>query len=119
MHESDRNGYKNADDMFDERLYDDKAETSVPTLEVLRAFVTKVFKEAEVGEEVIVMAYVYLTRLTQMSSIRLAASNWKLLILSCFMLASKGWSREAWKHSICFVQSVCFVCSLGRGSCLE
>jgi hypothetical protein len=114
VHESDRNGYKNADDMFDERLYDDKAETSVPTLEVLRAFVTKVFKEAEVGEEVIVMAYVYLTRLTQMSSIRLAASNWKLLILSCFMLASKGWSREAWKHSILFCSKRLFCLQFGK-----
>jgi hypothetical protein len=50
----------------------------------------KVFKEAEVGEEVIVMAWVYLTRLMSVSAIRLAASNWKLMILSCFMLASKG-----------------------------
>ncbi len=90
VQESDRSGYKNSEDMFDERLYDERASAETPSLEVLRAFVTKVFKEAEVGEEVIVMAYVYLDRLTSVSSIRLASTNWKLLVLSCFMLASKG-----------------------------
>lgn len=87
--------YEFADDMFSERLYDPTAEAVKPPPEALKAFITKVFKEAEVGEEVIVMAWVYLTRLCAISPVRLAASNWKLLVLSCFMLASKVWEEEA------------------------
>jgi len=95
MQRAEESKYAYADDMFDERLYDPAATGARPTSEAVRAFVKAVFKEAEVGEEVIVMAYVYLTRLTGCSPVRLAASNWKLLVLACFMLASKVWEEEA------------------------
>lgn len=96
MNDAQNQNYKNADDMFDERLYVPTAKCeSVPSTAEIKTFVTKVFKEAEVGEEVIVMAFVYLKRLTECSPVRLASTNWKLLILSCFMLASKVWEEEA------------------------
>ena len=93
--ESDETNYVNAEDMFDEKLYDATAECNVPSSPEIKSFVTKVFKEAEVGEEVIVMVYVFLRRLIGCSDIRLAKSNWKLLTLSVFMLASKVWEEEA------------------------
>lgn len=90
--------YENPEDEFDERKYVSAPELvslELPGRDAVYTFVSKVFKEAEVGEEVIVMALVYLTRLTGCSSVRLAPSNWKLLVLSCFMLASKVWEEEA------------------------
>jgi len=95
MHESEKSGYSYAEDMFDEKLYDPMATGSMPSSDEVKRFATKIFKEAEVGEEVIVMAWVYLTRLTSCSPVRLAASNWKLLVLAVFMLASKVWEEEA------------------------
>jgi len=91
-------GYDYADDEFDERKYvaDPSTVAKVPpSKDAIRAFITKVFKEAEVGEEVIVMASVYLSRLTRMTPVRLAPTNWRLLVLCCFMLASKVWEEEA------------------------
>lgn len=108
-------GYANANDEFDERKYATYPATvtgEIPSKQTLRAFVARVFKEAEVGEEglrcvsplwcwrphtppVIVMALVYLKRLTSCSDVRLAGTNWKLLVLCCFMLASKVWEEEA------------------------
>lgn len=91
-------GYDFTDDEFDERKYaadPTRVGTSVPSKTELAAFITKVFKEAEVGEEVIVMALVYLTRLTNCCPVKLAPTNWRLLVLCCFMLASKVWEEEA------------------------
>lgn len=99
LEDSVANGYDFANDEFDERKYVsnvasiDPQEVARP--DVIRSFITKVFKEAEVGEEVIVMASVYLSRLTTCSPVRLAPTNWRLLILCCFMLASKVWEEEA------------------------
>ncbi len=90
--------YRYDGDEFDERKYaadPTRVSHSVPSKAELSAFITKVFKEAEVGEEVIVMAHVYLTRLTRCCPVKLAPTNWKLLVLCCFMLASKVWEEEA------------------------
>jgi len=100
MEESVAAKYENDADLFDERKYikvmnPSSDEKPIPTPEDLKAYITKIFREAEVGEEVIVMAMVYLKRLTECADLRLHPNNWRLMILSCFMLASKVWEEEA------------------------
>lgn len=87
--------YNNLDDMFDERRYGGKLGEFPDNLTV-RSYTNRVFREAEVGEEVIVMAEVYLNRLlTKDATLMMRTSNWRLLLLASFLLASKVWEEEA------------------------
>jgi len=65
----------------------------VPSKEDVAVFIKRVFQNAQMVEECIIMSLVYLERLlkAKKGKLMLHARNWQPIVLSCMVLASKVW----------------------------
>ena len=96
LKKSQNEDYDNSEDFFVmKRHVDDQQMEINPTRVELLDFISRVFSEADVGEEVLVMVVVYLARLEDTTKVKIHFTNWKIMILICFTLASKVWEEEA------------------------
>lgn len=64
-----------------------------PTVDALFRFMQPVYTKAKMEPECIIIAYVYVERLLKMTRSRLVlrGRNWRPILLSCMILASKVW----------------------------
>jgi len=86
-------------EVFDEQMHPIYAELSdttvVPTLEDVYAFVDAIFKAEKLSSECAVMMLAYIDRIVEQSGIVMVPSNWRRIMLSTLILASKVWEDQA------------------------
>lgn len=67
----------------------------VPTFDVVFDFLNAIYRGERLAPECLVMCLAYLERLLGSSDVRMHATNWRRLILSSLILASKVWEDQA------------------------
>ncbi len=67
----------------------------VPTFDLVFDFLNSIFRAERLAPECLVMCLAYMDRLLQSTTIRMHASNWRRLVLSALILASKVWEDQA------------------------
>jgi hypothetical protein len=90
-------------DIFSEEIYPiylkDQREPNdtraVPRLRVIFKFIDTIFKVQKLPSECAILALAYTERLIGLSGITLHASNWRRVVLSTIILASKVWEDLA------------------------
>jgi hypothetical protein len=63
----------------------------VPTVERIYSFIRHLFVEAELSSECSVVCLVYVERLMERTGVELLANNWRPIVMTCMLLASKVW----------------------------
>merc|ERR1719453_860347 len=72
---------------------EDKGGARVPSIQELERFFKDIYLNSQMETECIIMALVYVERLTRDTKgvVQIRASNWKSVLLSCMIMASKVW----------------------------
>jgi len=68
---------------------------TIPTNESIEKLVKNIFKIGQLAPESLIMGVAYLNRIMASSKLKLSPGNWKRVILSCLILASKVWEDQA------------------------
>ncbi len=96
------------DEIFNELLHpinNDKVDSKkVPTFDLVFDFLNSIYRAERLAPECLVMCLAYIDRMLQSTPIRMHASNWRRLILSSLILASKVW--EVRSYSPCLLISL-------------
>jgi len=86
-------------DIFDETQYPITKTpndiTSVPRVKVIYKFISVIFKVEKLPPECAILCLAYIERLISNTNITLHASNWRRVVLSALILASKVWEDQA------------------------
>lgn len=82
-----------AEEMTLEDLHLDEVEKDVPSLEAITTFYRDVFTRAQMETDCIIMSLIYVERLIKVTDglLRPRRSNWRSLLFSCMIMASKVW----------------------------
>lgn len=68
---------------------------TVPSPETVEKLIKNIFKIGQLAPETLVMGVAYMQRIMGSSLLKLNAGNWKRVLLSCLILASKVWEDQA------------------------
>jgi len=68
---------------------------TVPTTETVEKLIKSIFKIGQLAPETLIMGVAYMQRIMSSSLLKLNAGNWKRVLLSCLILASKVWEDQA------------------------
>lgn len=89
-------------DIFDERLHPvtqsvrrDSYWHKAPPLDDVYRFVSTIFNAEKLAPECAILSLAYTERLLETGKVQLCSTNWRRLILSCIILASKVWEDQA------------------------
>lgn len=86
---------RSEDEIFNELLHpinNDKVDSKkVPSFDLVFDFLNSIFRAERLAPECLVMCLAYIDRMLQSTPIRMHATNWRRLILSALILASKVW----------------------------
>jgi hypothetical protein len=92
---------RSEDEIFNEVLHpinNDKVDSKkVPTFDLVFDFLNSIYRAERLAPECLVMCLAYIDRMLQSTPIRMHASNWRRLILSSLILASKVWEVKMHK----------------------
>jgi hypothetical protein len=69
--------------------------TRIPRVKTLYNFLNTIFKAEKLPSECAILCMAYIERLIRLTNITLYASNWRRIILSALILASKVWEDQA------------------------
>jgi len=69
--------------------------TSVPRVKHISKFITTIFKVEKLPSECAILCLAYIERLISHTNVTLHASNWRRIVLSALILASKVWEDQA------------------------
>ena len=87
------------DEIFNEQLHpinNDKVDVKrAPAFNVVFDFLNNIYRAERLAPECLVMCLAYTERLLASTPIRMHASNWRRLVLSSLILASKVWEDQA------------------------
>ena len=87
------------DEIFNEQMHpitEDKIDfKKVPTFDIVFDFLNSIYRAERLAPECLVMCLAYLDRLLLSTPVRMHATNWRRLILSSLILASKVWEDQA------------------------
>jgi hypothetical protein len=67
----------------------------VPTFDLVFDFLNSIYRAERLAPECLVMCLAYMDRLVTSTAVRMHASNWRRLVLSALILASKVWEDQA------------------------
>jgi hypothetical protein len=81
------------EEMSFEELTLEDAELKVPSLDAIADFYRDVFTQAQMESDCIIMSLIYVERLVKNTGglLRPRRSNWRSLLISCLIMASKVW----------------------------
>ena len=85
-------------DVFDERIVplDSFSDTdNLPFVDAIRTFIDTIFYTENLSPECLIMTMVYISRLHNLSNLTIDATNWRKIVLSTMILASKVWEDLA------------------------
>lgn len=89
-------------DIFDERMHPVSQTARRPTywqkappLEDVYRFVSTIFNAEKLAPECAILSLAYTERLLETGKLTLISTNWRRVILSCIILASKVWEDQA------------------------
>jgi len=86
-------------EIFDERKYpltSRKTDTvNIPPLPLVEKYCKDIYKVGQLASEALIMAVAYLERIMENSTFKVYTFNWRRIILSCLILASKVWEDQA------------------------
>jgi len=68
---------------------------TLPTNESVEKLIKNIFKIGQLAPESLIMGVAYLNRIMASSALVLTPGNWRRVILSCLILASKVWEDQA------------------------
>ena len=87
------------DEIFNEQLHpinNDRIDVKkVPSFDLVFDFLNTIYRAERLAPECIVMCLAYVDRMLHATPIRMHASNWRRLVLSGLILASKVWEDQA------------------------
>jgi hypothetical protein len=115
-------GHNSSLDIFDERLHPvsqtvrrDSYWQKTPPLEDVYKYVSTIFNAEKLAPECAILSLAYTERLLETGKVVLHAINWRRIILSCIILASKVWEDQAvWNVDFVNVFSKLTVADLNR-----
>lgn len=85
--------------IFDERLYpltSDKHDfKNPPPITTIEKFIKDIFRVGQLAPESLIMAVVYINRIQASAGFKFTPYNWKRMVLSALVLASKVWEDQA------------------------
>jgi len=95
-------------DIFDERLNpltNEKIDTvNPPSVDRIYKFIDLIFDTEQLSAECAIMMLAYIERIIQLTGITIDPSNWRRVVLSTLILASKVWEDQAvWNVDFCSV----------------
>lgn len=88
----------------------------IPTVDTVERYIKAIFKVGQLAPESLVMAVVYLMRVMGPDKLTLYPFNWRRVLLSCLIMASKGGRKM---RQCIFLTPPLFFFSVGRSSRLE
>jgi len=69
--------------------------TQIPKVDVIYLFLSTIFKAEGLDSECAIMCLAYIERIIALTGITLHASNWRRIVLSALILASKVWEDQS------------------------
>jgi hypothetical protein len=77
-----------------------KAPVTVPDLKVIESFYQEFYRRSQMEHDTIIMSLIYVERLIKETNGALAPTleNWRSVLFSCMILASKVWDDLVWEH---------------------
>lgn len=81
-------------------------ESQLPTLDEITSFYRGIFTRAQMESDTIIMSLIYVERLIKctVGKLRPGASNWRSILFSCMLLASKVWDDLSSKSMIRMIE---------------
>merc|ERR1712137_756988 len=94
-------------DIFDERIFRldyAKVKDELPTVNRIYQFISLIFETEQLSAECAIMTLAYIERVISLTELTLNAYNWRRVVLSTLILASKVWEDLAvWNVDFCSV----------------
>mmetsp|Transcript_22672 Transcript_22672/g.89691 ORF Transcript_22672/g.89691 Transcript_22672/m.89691 type:complete len:278 (+) Transcript_22672:50-883(+) len=86
-------------DIFDERIHpianDDPDLTIAPETDAVYTFINTIFKTERLSAECAIMMLAYIERIRTSAKVTMDSTNWRRVLLSTLILASKVWEDQA------------------------